>query len=62
MSSRYRTLYSQPVEEKALKKPFQKPVGSPTKRRMVLGMERIADAKMTGITPLMVTLIGRNVL
>ena len=45
-----------------MKKPFQKPVGSPTKRRMVLGMERIADAKMTGITPLMVTLIGRNVL
>lgn len=27
---------------------------------MVLGMERIADAKMTGITPLMVTLIGQE--
>ena len=26
ISSKYRTLYSQPVEEKALKKPFQKPV------------------------------------
>ena len=59
---KYSTTYSHPLEEKASSKARPKPSLGFQKNWINWGMNKMALAKMTGITPLMATLTGRKVL